>query len=154
MKTIKKTKSILRRDFKLLKKVRKIRRSVANIIASRSSIPIIKQTILLKANTLKLMRKGIISSPKYKLLKVCSTLAPWPEYLKNKNSFSVFTGTFLHKCAKKDTLQLDPITALQYNHISDNWPFTNASQINCGSIIIPLAMSIEKPMSHHRSFLV
>jgi hypothetical protein len=80
-------------------------------------------------------------------------LAPLPEYLKNKNSFSVFTGTFRHKWAKKETLKADPMPALQYNHMSDSCPFNKDEQINCGSIMMLLANTIEKPMSHQDSFL-
>ncbi len=45
------------------------------------------------------------------------------------------------------------MAALQYNHMSESCPFNKDEQINCGSIIIPLANSIEKPMSHQDSFL-
>ncbi len=76
------------------------------------------------------MMKGIIINPKYKLLKVCNSLAPFPENLKNINSFSVLTGTFCHKCAKNEILNAEPIPALQYNHISDNSPFSKLAQIN------------------------
>ena len=55
--------------------------------------------------------------------------------------------------AKKDMLKADPIPALQYNQMSDSCPFKSDEQINCGSIMMPLANNIEKPMSHHHSFL-
>ncbi|GAA4074799.1 hypothetical protein GCM10022389_20510 [Flavobacterium cheonanense] len=70
IKTINKTKSNFKRCFKLLKNVRSITRKVNSSIAKLISIPTIKQKILLKANRLKLIIKGTINKPKYKLLKL------------------------------------------------------------------------------------
>ena len=79
---------------------------------------------------LKATIKGTIMPPIYKLLKACKILAPAPENLKKRNSFSVLTGIFRHKWAKKDTLKAAPIAPLQYNHISESCPFISAEQIN------------------------
>ena len=61
-------------------------------------------------------------------------------------------GTFFHKCAKKEILKAEPIVALQYNHISDSLPLISDVQINKGSIKMPLANNIEKPINHQGSF--
>ena len=65
-----KTKSNFKRCLKLLKNVRSITRKVNSSIAKLISIPTIKQKILLKAKRLKLIIKGTINKPKYKLLKL------------------------------------------------------------------------------------
>lgn len=85
---------------------------------------------MLKPKMLKPIIKGTIIAPIYKLLKPCKIFAPTPENLKKSNSFSVFTGTFFHKWAKKEMLKAAPIAPLQYNHISESCPFINAEHIN------------------------
>ena len=96
IKTIKRAKSILNLELKLLKNVSNNKQLVISKIAVKRSIFNIEQQIFAKASTLKLMMKGIIIKPKYKLLKWCNIFAPLPENLKKINSNFTQDWNFLY----------------------------------------------------------
>ena len=123
-KTINNTKSILSFSFKLLKKVPVSKIVVSNTIDWKFEISNIKLMSLLFARIENAMIYGIISPPRYKLLNIWRAFAALPENLKRMNSFSVFTGTFRQRWAKKTVPAAEAKTLLQSNHISDKPPLS------------------------------